>query len=309
MRDLEVTKGKGLSETWFVLSPEECLPLPCYGPAPSVDDLRHAGLVPWSFYSSEASQQPPLGWMHKGLAEALLSALSLTSAQKALVIPDRFYWQGLGPGLFVDGGRIDVFEQQLGLLLGSWGWRNEDFAVRDRAGVWQAPGLRLERSLFRWLGLLSESVQLNLWRDDGRIWIAQRALSKAIDPGLWDAAVAGGLPAGESTRQAVFRESLEEAGLTESWHRHIQPATPGPCLRVSRLVSAPLASNQNAHWPGVCLHHERVWRFEMVIPSQWQPSAVDGEVMAFQAVQPEAIFAMWQAGEFNYEAACASLVS
>ena len=29
--------------------------------------------------------------------------------------------------------------------------------------------------------------------------------------------------------------------------------------------------------------------------------------MAFQAVRPQAIFSFWQRGEFNYEAACASL--
>ena len=305
MKDLEATKEPQLS--WSLLSPEECLPAACFGPVLSVEDVLQARLLPWSLQSVHATQRPPLGWMPKGLSQALFSSLSRAASHHNLLLQESFQWQGLGPGVFVDGERLKVFEQLLANVLGRFGWRHEDFAVLDRAGLRQGPGLCLERSLFRWLGLLSESVQLNLRRDDGSLWIAQRAMTKAIDPGLWDAAVAGGLPADEGPEDAVRRESLEEAGLTKNWHDQIQRADTAPCMRIGRLVTPPTPPSQKARWPGLCLHHERVWRFELTLPNHWRPSANDGEVMAFQAVRPEAIFSFWQRGEFNYEAACASL--
>ncbi|MFZ9759459.1 MAG: NUDIX domain-containing protein, partial [Burkholderiaceae bacterium] len=292
---------------WPLLSPEECLPSPCYcdGPVPSVGDLLCAGLLPWSFQSPQATQQAPLGWMPKGLMEALLSKFPSGTRHQALFLQEPFQWQGLGPGLFIDQQRLRLVEQKLADLLGPFGWRHENFAVIDRAGLPPLPDLQLERSLFRWLGLLSESVQLNIRREDGSLWIAQRAMTKAIDPGLWDAAVAGGLSAGEPPEEAVQRESFEEAGLTDPWHKQIQRAA-APCMRIARLVAPPMPPGSKAPWPEPCLHHERVWRFEITIPNAWQPSANDGEVMAFRAVKPEEIFSLWQRGEFNHEAACAS---
>ena len=311
MKDLEATKEQQI--TWSLLSPEECLPAACFGPVLSAEDLLGARLLPWSLQSVHADRQPPLGWMPKGLLDALVASLPRAASHQNLLLQESFQWQGLGPGVFVDGERLKLFEQHLANVLDRFGWRHEDFALLDRAGLRQGLGLCLERSLFRWLGLLSESVQLNLRRDDGSIWIAQRATTKAIDPGLWDAAVAGGLSAGEKPDDAVRRESLEEAGLTNHWHDQIQRASSAPCMRIGRLVAPPTpptSSNQSAPWPlwpSLCLHHERVWRFELTLPNHWQPSANDGEVMAFQAVRPEAIFSFWQRGEFNYEAACASL--
>ncbi|MEK9812010.1 MAG: NUDIX domain-containing protein [Bordetella sp.] len=296
---------EGIEQDWALLSPEERLPLASYGPPVSVADLLAARLVPWSFQSSLATQQAPLGWMPKGLFKALLRRVSGDARHLDLFLQDSFQWQGLGSGLFVDGKNLKLFEQHLAAVLGDFGWRNEDFAVIDRQGLTMGPDRRLERSLFRWLGLLSESVQLNLWRDDGLLWIAQRAMTKAIDPGLWDAAVAGGLSAGEQPEQAIWRESLEEAGLTSNWHSRIQRPASAPCIRVSRLIDPPWETGVKPGWPERCLHHERVWRFEITLPRDWQPVANDGEVVAFQAAEPEAIFSLWKEGRFNHEAACA----
>ncbi|HKR65608.1 MAG TPA: NUDIX domain-containing protein [Thermoanaerobaculia bacterium] len=56
----------------------------------------------------------------------------------------------------------------------------------------------------------------HLWllTPDGRILVQRRALSKQSWPGMWDVSVAGHISAGESSRDAVLRETQEELGLT-----------------------------------------------------------------------------------------------
>lgn len=62
-------------------------------------------------------------------------------------------------------------------------WRHEALAVHN------AQGRRLgqvERGAVRTLGIATRAVHLVGWSVDGRMWVQQRALDKANDPGLWD---------------------------------------------------------------------------------------------------------------------------
>ena len=96
------------------------------------------------------------------------------------------------------------------------GWRNETFSFF--AADSDRPFLQAERAGFYFLGMRSDAVHVNGVTADGRVWIARRSASKAVDPGLLDNLCAGGLGAGETQMQAVVRELYEEAGL------HLQAA-------------------------------------------------------------------------------------
>ena len=192
----------------------------------------------------------------------------------------------------VPADRLLDLESRLRLALGGNGWRSERFglvgAQGDRSNHRQ---LALERSLFRPLGLLSESVQLNLQADASRWWIARRAMTKAVDPGLLDACVAGGLPAGEAPVLCLFREAVEEAGLGAD-------ITSQARLQGVVRVFRPLPEG---------LLIERVWTFSLRAPAGVTPSPSDGEVSAFERLTLEEIDRAWAAGGFNHEAAVASL--
>jgi 8-oxo-dGTP pyrophosphatase MutT (NUDIX family) len=176
-----------------------------------------------------------------------------------------------------------------------------DFAWRDEAHrmvggdgqiVWGPDGqaLGLERSLFRPLGLLAQSVQLNVHGADGALWVARRSLSKAIDPGLWDAAVAGGLSRGESPREAMVREAWEEAGVSLALAEQANFCGP---VRAVRLLP-----NQ--------VHLERVWTFSLTVPAGWAPAPQDGEIMDVDRWSMASVWQAWQEGRFNHEAAVAT---
>lgn len=170
-------------------------------------------------------------------------------------------------------------------------WRGENFAITGADGhrLRDAGGrvLGLERSLFRPLGLWSNSVQLNLWRPDGQAWCGRRAFHKAIDPGLWDAVTAGGLGANECAARAVVREAYEECGLVLA----VTPRFRG-WMRITRSCAQGL-------------QRERVWVFEAAAPEGFAPRAIDGEVMDFAPMGLEDIGRRCVAGEFNPEAAAA----
>ena len=93
-------------------------------------------------------------------------------------------------------------------------WRNEAYACAPAFGA--SPWFRVERAAARYFGIDTWAVHVNGLVRDGdetRMWLARRSAHKAIDPGLLDNLVGGGISAGESIADALTRESWEEAGI------------------------------------------------------------------------------------------------
>ena len=56
-------------------------------------------------------------------------------------------------------------------------------------------------------------VHLGIINSEGRMLIQRRCLQKATFPGKWDISVGGSALSGETSRQAMHRELLEELGI------------------------------------------------------------------------------------------------
>ena len=92
-------------------------------------------------------------------------------------------------------------------------WRNEQYVVATEFGA--PPLAHLERGAARYFGIRTWAAHINGVVEHGatRMWFARRSESKAVDPGLWDNLVAGGIAAGLSVEQTVIKEAWEEAGI------------------------------------------------------------------------------------------------
>ena len=58
-------------------------------------------------------------------------------------------------------------------------------------------------------------VHLHVIDRFGRIFLQKRAATKDLFPGRWDTAVGGHVTYGETVREALYREALEEIGLVD----------------------------------------------------------------------------------------------
>lgn len=203
------------------------------------------------------------------------------------------------PGVRVDPeavhiGRADMPRAQLARELAALalvlrdagclrGWRNEllDVVAEGRnVSV-------IERAAMRPLGLLTRAVHLNAWTPDGRLWVAQRALTKSTDPGLWDTLVGGLSGAGETLDDSLLRESHEEAGLTPR-----DMADRAPLHMILRMHKRLPEGFQV----------EDILVSECVLPPGVTPANVDGEVSRIQALALDEVWRMICAGAFTIEA-------
>ncbi len=176
--------------------------------------------------------------------------------------------------------RINAALREQGLVRG---WRDEGFAVFDLESGQRLA--RTERAAARFWGTLTLAAHCNGYvaGPDGRpaqLWIAQRALSKATDPGLFDNLVGGGVPDGQTPHQTLLREGWEEAGLTED---RMRTATPGRVLRLHREIAE-----------GLML--EDLHAFDIALPAGLVPQNQDGEVQGFRCLPIEEALE-WAAGD------------
>ena len=173
------------------------------------------------------------------------------------------------------------------------GWRDERYPLRDRSGG--EHGI-LERAASRFWGMLTLGAHCNGYVADasGRpthLWIARRALTKPTDPGRLDNLVGGGVPAGQSPREAVIREGWEEAGL--------EPA------QMAGLATGGLIDLECDIPEG--RQHERLHVFDLALPAGLVPRNVDGEVAEHRLMPVAEALARAAAGELTTDAALATL--
>jgi 8-oxo-dGTP pyrophosphatase MutT (NUDIX family) len=143
-------------------------------------------------------------------------------------------------------------------------WRDERYAVRN---TFDAPAaFLLERAAARYFGIQTWAAHANGLVDDARdasprMWIARRSATKAIDPGMLDNLVGGGIAAGETPGETLVREAWEEAGIETGEATRAQPAG---TIHIERMVP-----------DGV--QRETLFAYDLWLPEAFAPANHDGE--------------------------------
>jgi len=217
------------------------------------------------------------------------------------------------PGLFVPltlgGNRIGWLRPELAARLGAWpqvfrstpekvvlldeknlapvvevlaregfvpGWRNERYRIADLFDI--------ERAAARPFGLTTRAVHVNGISSDGKsMWLARRASTKPIDPGMLDNLVGGGIATGLTVEQTLVKEAWEEAGIPNDLAR---AATRGGTVQVLREVPEGVQS-------------ELIESYDLELPAGFQPKNQDGEVSEFMLLPFERI----EGQDLTFEAA------
>lgn len=146
-------------------------------------------------------------------------------------------------------------------------WRDELYAVGAAPGG--APLFLLERAAARYFGIRTFAAHVNgTTRADGEpaMWIARRSPRKAIDPGMLDNLVGGGIAEGATIEGTVVKEAWEEAGL------------PPGIARTARPVGT--IEIRRAQPDG--LHLETIFVHDLELPHDLVPVNQDGEVADFR---------------------------
>lgn len=151
-------------------------------------------------------------------------------------------------------------------------WRSETYAV---AAVEKPDVLfELERCAVRFFGFMARAVHVNgLTRGGGAMWIAQRSPSKAIDPGMFDNLVGGGIASGASVEATLVKEAWEEAGIAEALAAR---AAATSVLHARREVPDGL-------------HAEILYVYDLMLPETFVPANQDGEVAGFRLLDLGAV--------------------
>jgi 8-oxo-dGTP pyrophosphatase MutT (NUDIX family) len=151
-------------------------------------------------------------------------------------------------------------------------WRNEAYAITP-AGQTQVL-FELERCAVRFFGFVAHAVHVNgLARGAAAMWIAQRSRTKAIDPGMFDNLVGGGIASGAGVEATLVKEAWEEAGIPEAVAAR---AERGSVLHVRREVPDGL-------------HAEVLYVYDLMLPDDFVPANQDGEVAGFRLLDLGAV--------------------
>jgi 8-oxo-dGTP pyrophosphatase MutT (NUDIX family) len=148
-------------------------------------------------------------------------------------------------------------------------WRDERYAVARAFGT--SPAFDLERSAARYFGIRTYAAHVTGLVPTVKgpmIWFARRSPSKAIDPGMLDNLVGGGIAAGMSVSDTLLKEAWEEAGIPDAV---AAAALPVAEIRICR--SHPLG-----------LERETVFAHDLELAPAFTPMAIDGEVVEFLRV-------------------------
>ncbi|HQR10632.1 MAG TPA: DUF4743 domain-containing protein [Casimicrobiaceae bacterium] len=148
-------------------------------------------------------------------------------------------------------------------------WRNELYAVAPAFGA--APWFRLERAAARYFGIHTWAAHVNgvvRGAPEARMWFARRSADKAIDPGMLDNLVGGGIAAGVTLRATLVKEAWEEAGISDD---QAARALPAGVVHIRRQQPDGLQS-------------ETIFVHDLWLPEDFVPQNQDGEAVEHRRV-------------------------
>jgi 8-oxo-dGTP pyrophosphatase MutT (NUDIX family) len=148
-------------------------------------------------------------------------------------------------------------------------WRDERYAVAADLG--DAPWFVLERAAARYFGVRTYAAHVSgLVRAGGdtTMWLARRSAAKAIDPGMLDNLVGGGIAAGATAESTAVKEAWEEAGIP-----------PEIATGAERAATLSIRREQPDG-----LQWETIFAFDAWLPGTFVPANQDGEVVEHRRV-------------------------
>ncbi len=166
-------------------------------------------------------------------------------------------------------------------------WRDELLAVFNPENRRVAA---VERGVTRLLGIASRAVHLVGFAPGGQLWVQQRSLDKAIDPGLWDTLAGGLVSVADNLTTALARETWEEAGIKLDGVQQLHAG--------GRV----LVQHPNARDGGIGYVVEQIDWFAGVIPDGITPVNQDGEVAQFALMPPLELKSQMESNVFTLDA-------
>lgn len=152
------------------------------------------------------------------------------------------------------------------------GWRDELYPLST--GFYDEPLFFVERAACAFLGMLQYGVHINglVQTDEGeKMWIARRSATKSSYPGMTDQIVAGGQPAGLGLLENVLKECQEEAGIPDELTLKGITAAGGVSYEVVESIG----------WENSLITRMVLFNYDLVLPPDFVPKVVDGEVEEF----------------------------
>jgi 8-oxo-dGTP pyrophosphatase MutT (NUDIX family) len=147
-------------------------------------------------------------------------------------------------------------------------WRGERYAIATHLSA--PPLCLIERAAARFFGIRTYAAHVNglVRGDPTAMWLSRRSPNKAIDPGMLDNLVGGGIAAGATVAATMVREAWEEAGIPADV---AVTATPAGEVRVCR--SQPDG-----------LQRETIFTHDLSLLADFVPSNQDGEAVEHRLV-------------------------
>ncbi|HVO87190.1 MAG TPA: DUF4743 domain-containing protein [Casimicrobiaceae bacterium] len=148
-------------------------------------------------------------------------------------------------------------------------WRNERYGIRERFD--EDPALLIERAAARFFGVRTYAAHANGLtgtRNEPQMWLARRSPHKAIDPGMLDNLVGGGIAYGSTPLATVVKEAWEEAGIPPRLAGDVQR---GGTIDMAREVPDGL-------------QRETIYVYDLWIPNHFTPANQDGEAVEHRCV-------------------------
>lgn len=146
--------------------------------------------------------------------------------------------------------------------------RGERYAVSTRWG--EEPLMTIDRALVSLFGVRAYGIHVNGVVRGAHgglgLWIAKRAVDKAVAPGKLDNLVAGGQPAHLGLMDNLVKEAAEEADIPEALARTARPVG---------VVSYCLEDE----WG---LKPDTMFCFDLDVPADFEPRCTDGEIESFR---------------------------